>query len=81
MEQWSILVLGAFVMLGVLARLPWRRARVIRVESRIARGEVVFDRPPAPPTADKLPTLPTPPRLPARRAAHPTQPKRKTRRR
>jgi hypothetical protein len=51
MQDWSIGVLVlAVVALATLFRLPWRRARSIRVESRIATAAVDFDPlPPEPP--------------------------------
>ncbi len=89
MEEWSIgvvvLALGA---LAIVLRLPWRRARSLRVESRIGRAAVVFDplptSPHAAPASRALPaaTSTTTARtaaLPARRAPPRRKPKRRPR--
>lgn len=78
MEQWSILVVLMLVLLAILIRLPWRRARMIRVESRIGRADVEFD--PLPPSRRVVVAPPThePPRRVAcrgtRRASPPPLP-------
>ena len=89
MEEWSIgvvvLALGA---LAIVLRLPWRRARVLRVESRIGRAAVVFDPlPTSPRAASESRAFPTATStttartaaLPARRAPLRRKPKRRTR--
>ena len=67
MQEWSIGVLVLAVALAsVLRLLPWRRARSIRVESRIGTAAVHFD--PLPPDAKReAPPTRTAPKLPASR--------------
>ena len=88
MQEWSIgvvvLALGA---LAIVLRLPWRRARSLRVESRIGRAAVVFDplptSPHAAPASRALPA-PAPSATPARTAAIPARrapPRRRPKRR
>ena len=81
-----VLALGA---LAIVLRLPWRRARSFRVESRIGRAAVVFDPLPTSPHAapasralSALTTSATPARtaaLPARRGPPRRKPKRRPR--
>lgn len=80
MESWSIVVPVVLVVLGIFARLPLRRTRVIRFEGRIGRGAVVFDRPRDSRRTGKPPALPAVPRPASRCTARPARPKRKMRR-
>lgn len=53
MQEWSIGVLVLVVVaLATVLRLPWRRARSIRVESRIGTAAVHFDPLPPVPSHD-----------------------------